>query len=152
MCTSPTELTHLGEEFVQYQLLSNEDIPQSVWDEGRVEAEENEGCHYQADILWHHLSLKKHGGGHLMFPRLSKIAKLVLVIPHSNADEERVFSMVRKNKTPFRPNLSLDKSLPSLLTVKLATDEPRYKFNPPTHVVERARKVTWEYNKQHRKS
>ena len=48
---------------------------------------------------------------------IDETAKLVLCIAYSNAGEERVFSMVRKNKTPFRPNLALDKTLPSLLTV-----------------------------------
>jgi len=79
---------------------------------------------------------------------LSLIAKLVLVIPHSNAGEERVFSMVRKNKTSFRPNLGLDKTLPSLLTVKLATDEPCHKYEPPKPIVKKAGKVTWDYNKE----
>ncbi len=140
--TSPTELTKLGEEFVLYQLLVKEDIPQSVWEQACVhDDEEDEHCHYRMDVLWHYLSLVKGGDGRLTFPRLSKTAKLVLIIPHSNADEERVFSMVRKNKTPFRPNLSLDKTLPSLLTVKLATEEPCHKFSPPPHVVQRAGKA-----------
>ena len=88
----------------------------------------------------------KSTDGRPMFPHLSKIAKVVLIIPHSNADEERVFSLVRKNKTPFRPNLSLDKTLSS---VKLATEEPCHKIVPHQEVVS---KVTWEYNKQHQKS
>jgi len=45
---------------------------------------------------------------HLKFNMLSKIAKLVLCIAHSNAGEEREFSMTRKNKIPFSPNLALD--------------------------------------------
>ena len=44
----------------------------------------------------------------LKFHRLIQVAKVVLVIPHSNAAKERVFSMVRKNKTPFRSSLSLN--------------------------------------------
>ena len=61
--------------------------------------------------------------------------------------------MVRKNKTTsFRLSLGLDKTLPSLFTVKLATEEPCHKFEPHPSVVARAGKVTWEYNKKHRKS
>jgi len=56
--------------------------------------------------------------------------------------------MVRKNKTSFRPNLGLDKTLPSLLTVKLATDEPCHKYEPPKPIVKKAGKVTWDYNKE----
>ena len=61
---------------------------------------------------------------------------------HENSAEERVFSMVRKNKTFFRPNLGLDKTLPSLLTVKLATDEPCHKYEPPEPIVKKAGKVS----------
>ena len=35
--------------------------------------------------------------------------------------------MVRKNKTQFCSSFDLDKTLPSILTVKLATGEPCYK-------------------------
>lgn len=152
---SPSNLTELSEEFVQYQLLDREAIPELVWKEARVEDAESEeddrNVHYHLDAIWQHLSTMKGGDGRLLFKRLSQIAKLVLVIPHSNAAEERVFSMVRKNKTPFRPNLGLDKTLPSLLTVKLATDEPCHKYEPPEAAVKKAGKVTWEYNKEHRK-
>lgn len=155
--SSPLELTRLGEEFVQYQLLNNEDIPKEVWDAACVKiSEDEEGDevekYYRMDVIWHYLSTIKEGDGRLKFRRLSKVAKLVLTLPHSNASEERIFSMVRKNKTSFRPNLSLETTLPSLLTVKLATEEPCYKIEPAEEVVKRAGKVTWEYNKQHRKT
>ena len=52
--------------------------------------------------------------GKFKFKYLSVVAKLVLTIPHSNAEEEQVFSLVDKSMTP---NLGLDKKLPSLLTV-----------------------------------
>ena len=50
------------------------------------------------DIIWHHLSSLKAPDGNLRFSRLSKITKLVLVLSHSNAQEERIFSMVRKKQ------------------------------------------------------
>jgi hypothetical protein len=43
--------------------------------------------------------------------------KGILVIFHSNAYCERIFSQVNKNKTEFRPNMST-KTLGSLLTRK----------------------------------
>jgi hypothetical protein len=48
--------------------------------------------------------LSTHVDGSPIFPILadSEVAQLVLTIPHSNAAEERVISVVRKNKTPFR--------------------------------------------------
>ena len=110
-------------------MLQHEDIPASVWEEALVvTAEDESDRHYRMDVVWHYLALVKCADGNQKFRRISKIAKLVLCIAHSNAGEERVFSMVRKNKTPFRPNLALDKTLPSLLTVKLATEEPCHKI------------------------
>ena len=85
----------------------------------------------------------------LKFRRLIQVAKVVLVIPHSNAAEERVFSMVRKNKTPFRSSLSLDGTLSSIITVKLRVDDPCEKFEPSKQLLEKAKKSTWEYNKAH---
>ena len=43
--------------------------------------------------------------GALKFQRLATVALLVLTLPHSNAEEERVFSLVTKNKTKFRPSI-----------------------------------------------
>ena len=48
--------------------------------------------HHRMDIVWHHLSSLKAPDGNLRFNQLCKIAKLVLVLPHSNAQEERIFS------------------------------------------------------------
>lgn len=125
------------------------DVPQSVWDKACVCSNDDEEKIFRMDEVWHYLSNLKSSDGMKWFKMLSQIALLTLIVPHSNADEERVFSMVRKNKTPFRPSLGLDTTLPSLLTVKLATHEPCHKFEPDPTVVARADKVTWEYNKQH---
>ena len=85
----------------------------------------------------------------LRFARLAKVALLVLTLPHSNAEEERVFSMITKNKTDFRPNLKLDGTLMSILSVKLANPEPCQKYEPPKAVIETAKKATMEYNRAH---
>ena len=53
----------------------------------------------------------------------------ILVIPHSNAEAERVFSMVRKNDTAFRPTLGTE-VLQSLMITKIdnvATETPCFK-------------------------
>ena len=66
------------------------------------------------------------------FRCLTKIAELVLLIPHhhSNAGEELVFFMVRKTKTAFRPNLDPKETLSSILTIKLDCNEAAYQFQP----------------------
>ena len=50
------------------------------------------------DVVWNYLRTKKTPDGcHLQFSNLSRIALLVLAIPHSNAQEEWVF---RQQDTP----------------------------------------------------
>ena len=92
------------------------------------------------DIIWGHMSKMKSAGGTILFPRLCKVAQLVLILPHSNVEEERVFSMVTKNKTMFRPNLSIDGTLSSILTVKLGNQEACEKFNPHQDIIASAKK------------
>lgn len=78
-----------------------------------------------------------------------KIAKLVLTLPHSNADEERVFSFVKHNKTPYRDALNINSTLSSILTVKMASKEPCFKFEPTSEVLTASKKATWSYNQAH---
>ena len=81
---------------------------------------DDENIYYCMDAIWGYLSkIQVIGSSELKFGRLGKVARAVLVIPHSNASEERVFSMVRKNKTPFRPSLGLDGTLSSIIKIKL---------------------------------
>ena len=85
--SSPSELTKLGEEFVDYQLLRDEDIPAYVWNDAEPH-EEGGSVHYRMGTLWHYLSTLMSRDGYQRFKKLCRIAKLVLVIPHSNADDE----------------------------------------------------------------
>ena len=50
--------------------------------------------YHRMDIIWNFLSDKKVPDGSLCLKRLSSISKLILVLPHSNAEEERLFSIV----------------------------------------------------------
>ena len=45
------------------------------------------------------------------FGRLSRVAKLVLVLPQSNADAERVFSVVGLNKTKTRNSFAREETI-----------------------------------------
>ena len=49
------------------------------------------------------------------FKLLPKLAEVVLVIPHNNADLEKLFSIMRKNKTVERSTVKLDVKLSSIL-------------------------------------
>ena len=70
----------------------------------------------------------------------------ILVVPHSNADAERVFSLVRKNDTDFRPNLGVD-LLESILVIKidnLAKGIPCYKNTFSSKFLKRAKSSTYQ--------
>lgn len=96
-----------------------------------------------------HISTMRAPDSTIRFSRLSRVVRLVLVIPHSNATEERVFSMVRKNKTAFRPSLDPKGTLSSILTIKLANTQPAHCYEPSEDVLKKAKSATWEYNKEH---
>ena len=63
------------------------------------------------DVLWAYMQAMRSTDGKLKFLKLANVALLVLTLPHSNAAEEQVFSMVMKNKTKFRPSLKKDGTL-----------------------------------------
>lgn len=149
---TPCELDGVLEEFVDYQMLQDDDIPSDIWERAAIAVDEGTSVtHYRMDIIWNHLSSMKAPDGTLRFHRLCQIAKLVMVIPHSNAQEERVFSMVRKNKTSFRPSLDPKGTLSSILTVKLASTCDAHSYEPSKEVLRKAKSATWEYNKAHSK-
>ena len=94
--------------------------------------------------------MKDHAENTLLFPRLWKVVRLILTIPHSNAEEERVFSVVRKNKTSFRPRLDPEETLASIVTVKLAMESENVgTFNIPQEVLKAAKSATYKYMLPH---
>ena len=109
----------LFEEFTDFQKMPKTEIPQFVW----IEPSDDQYINYcHMDIIWAYLgSMRDSLTGHLRFERLARVAKLVLTLPHSNADEERGFSFIKMNKTPVRNALKLNETtLSSLLTIKMA--------------------------------
>ena len=144
-------MNKLEEEFLQYQTMCDSDIPMKIWEEALVKEDKDDdnNSKYRMDVIWGYLNSVKNIDGKLTFERLAKVSLLVLTIPHSNAEEERLFSLVTKNKTKFRPNLKLDGTLASILTIKLANPQPCYTFEPPQEMIESAKKATVIYNRAH---
>ena len=54
---------------------------------------------------WHMRKINQQDSKY-MYIHLPKIMLAILSFPHSNADDERIFSLVRKNASEFRPSLS----------------------------------------------
>ena len=69
------------------------------------------------DSTWNFILNITDESGIKNFNSLTKLALLVLLIPHNNTYTERVFSIIRKNQTEFCPNLSTD-TLSALLIEK----------------------------------
>ena len=155
---SPQQLDQLYDEFIKYQLLSPEDIPVHVWSTAKqmqqeldeiTDEQQQSSVHTRMDVIWAFLSkMKSPDGCTLRFPNLTKIAQVVLILPHSNASEERIFSLIRLNKTSYRSSLSNDGTLSSILTVKMHNPEPCYKFEPSSLIMDKAKKATKQYNLQ----
>ena len=124
----PSEFDSLTEEFNEYQLLRDSDIPDHVMESCKTDRGD-----LKLDSLWSFIGqMNDHAENALLFPRLWKVVRFILTIPHSNAGEERVFSIVRKNKTCFRPRLDPEETLASIVTVKLAVEsESVDTFNIP---------------------
>lgn len=96
----------LESEFCLYQI---EDIPADVMTMDR------------ADHQWNAIGNIKDISGKQKYCYLHIFMKFILSISHSNASCERIFSLVRKNKTDFRCSLG-QKSLESLLILKQSRD------------------------------
>ena len=101
------------------------------------------------DVIWGYLSSLKLGNGTHKFGKINDVSETVLILPHSNAGEERVVSLIRKNKTAIVASLQVDGTLPFLLTIKMAYKESS--FEPPADLLATVKKATWNYNKEHHK-
>ena len=63
------------------------------------------------------------------------------------------FSLVRKNKTAFRANMSLETPLTSILHCKVNffSCTKCYDFRPSADLFQNAKGATWQYDKEHSK-
>ena len=102
------------------------------------------------DGIWGYIcEIKSSVTEELKFPRLGAVAVLVLCLPHSNADAERVFSQIGLNKTGTRNQLSLEGTLSSIMTIKMAEHSSCHQFDPPMDVVKQSKLAASEYNRSH---
>ena len=103
---------------------------------------EDVGKGLSAVELWFVISKIKLGGN-LLFKKLSEMALLVLVIPHSNVGEERVFSQVKKNLGDRRLYLNIEKTLNDMLVLKNTLQcEPCSELTTPLQLLMAAKKST----------
>lgn len=148
------QMDRLQEEFIDYQLLEKSDIPDTVWNEALMYeegAEEEKKQYHRMDMIWGCISDLKNCDASYRFQYLSRVAKLVLVIPHSNAGEERVFNLIKQNKTPTRSSLHANGTLSSIVQVKLGNKDSCIAWEPPKEMLKSAKGATKHYNDMHKK-
>ena len=96
------QLTDMEEEFTILQSIDISDFPKEGFNEAttRIDDDGNPEV-YRIDVSWYHLFNMKMLGLQITskFKSMFYLAKVVLSIVHSNANEESLFSQVRKNLT-----------------------------------------------------
>ena len=98
-------------------------------------------------VYWHAISMIQDISNQgSRFPLLTTLAKAVLVIPHGNADTERLFSRLGLNKTKHRNSLSLS-TLNALLTVQFNMKQSCYEFKPSSGLISRCKNAIAEAQK-----
>ena len=93
--------------------------------------------------FWSAMASLKTGAGHYKYSTISILMKTYLLLPNSNEDSERVFSMVNKICTEHRADLAQD-TVAAVLSVNLRVDPQR--FEPSRNELGKAKSATIEYN------
>lgn len=100
----------------------------------------------RCDVSWHMIGMLNDHSDKPKYSNLAKAMLGILTIPHSNADSERAFSTVRKNRTDFRPSLSY-KTLSRLCVQKScleATHTNCYEQKFSKEFLQKAKSATYE--------
>ena len=138
----------LEEEFLVCQAMSEANIPVHIWKESKIEEKLDDGS---AEAVTYHLMDMIWGSLQEKLPNFNKVALAILTIPHSNAEEERVFPSEGKIKH-FRFNLDLRRSLSSIMTTKMNKPEnllPCHRFRPSKNLLTKCKTSCTEYNRAH---
>ena len=134
-------LDSLDEEVLHYTLAPISTLP-VVRREEEKPTSGAELCKY-----WQAVGMMKCLDDTACFMYLSKLAKCLLALPHSNADTERVFSIVRKI-VDLRTEMD-QSTLCALLSGKLNNDTECYRLEPTKELLTKAKHATMEYNRAH---
>ena len=115
---APAQLTDMEEEFTSLQSMDISDFPKEAVNEATIRIDDDRNSKvYRIGMLWYHLfNMKMPGLQTSKFKIMFSLAQVILSIVHSNAEEETLFSRVRKNLTAQRASLALDDTLSSIMT------------------------------------
>ena len=134
----------LYEEFTDYQTLCGDDFDDKASEDAKVseglkdDIDGEKLFHYRMDVLWYYIAnMNIPGSNAKRFKLLPKVAEIVLIIPLSNAELERLFSIVRKKKSLERSSMKLG-TLSSILSMKTTYPEssvPCYLWKPSDDIL-----------------
>ena len=106
------------------------------------------GHHRRLDVVWGEVLAMRTPLGARRFPTLARVMAALLALPHSNADCERAFSMVRKVHTECRKSLGAD-TVTAYLQCKLNFDTDCCDFVVTPAMLREAKRATISYNEEH---
>ena len=133
----------LQEEVLDYKLAPSLTLPTVEQRSTEDSLDGTKLCSY-----WQEVGRMMTVDGRPRFPHLTCLAKCVLSLPVSNADTERVFSVVRKIVTDYRTEMD-QSTLCALLACKLNTNVNCFELDTPKDLIRNAKRATMEYNRQH---
>ena len=81
------------------------------------------------------------------YPNLSTLALACVVLPNSNADSERIFSMLKKIQTEHRSELA-NVTICSLICAKQNQNMECYEYCPDSEVLKKAKTACTDYNEE----
>lgn len=90
---------------------------------------------------WSQLLNIRGADGLHKYNRIARLMLSILTIPHSNAECERVFSLVKKNRTQFRSSMS-NTTLESISILKTRSSSPCYANTFSPELLRKAKKAT----------
>ena len=94
----PQQLNELKQEFLLLHSITLDDFPNNVLEEAAIcTGADGNNITYYTDVLWYYFSKDKiPSTNKSKFDNLFKLAKVILCIIRSIAEEESVFSKIRK--------------------------------------------------------
>jgi hypothetical protein len=98
------------------------------------------------ETYWINVSRLKDSNGTLRFPVLTRLVRILMALPHGNADVERLFSKVTLIKTKLRNRLH-DSTVNSILQVRVNDAKTAcLHYEPSKDIVQNVRKSADSYN------
>ena len=106
-----------------------------------ITEEDYDECNDEWRKLWYEVATLKQTHGQSLFPKLSQLMLNLLVLPHSSAAVERIFSQINLIKTDMRNRLNTKSVNGLILAKENGGNMPCYDWEPSFKMITSAQKV-----------